>query len=228
MLRFLHLLELAVWFIIHRYILYSESHFTTVTSSSILYGFVLHISLSSVAKILYRTDHNCSFLPPAGSMTGDDHKRPLPPGCQLSPSVRTTVMRIAYVALQLYLHDKFCKRIPWHLHVCNSLYISCKKTVRVNVHHFQPCETSFVYKVPKIFFVSCKLYCLPITIMHPDRVLVWERDSCCSSKTNLLTTLLTWSKHREFSGNGPRSMRPFELRALDRISIKYRCWIYHL
>ena len=50
-------------------------------------GFALHISLSSVAKILYHTGHNCSFLPPAGSVTGDDHKRPLPPRCQLTVSI---------------------------------------------------------------------------------------------------------------------------------------------
>ena len=55
--------------------------------------------------------------------------------------------------------------------------------------------------------------------MHPDRVLVWERDSCCSSKNKLTDqkiALLTWSKPGEFSGNGPWSMRPFDRAARPR------------
>ena len=93
------------------------------------------------------------------------------------------------------------------------VHISCGKTVRVNVHHFQPCETSFVYKVPKIFFVSCK-HSSYINYYHAPRPR-FSLGTRLLLFTNLLTT---FGKHGEFPGNGPRSMRPFELRTLDRIS----------
>ena len=73
----------------------------------------------------------------SGSMTGD-HNRPCYQDVKLSPSARIsdcmshgsrTVMSIhssSVVALQLYLHDKFCKRIPQHLIVCIFHVKNCK------------------------------------------------------------------------------------------------------
>ena len=126
-------------------------------------------------------------------------------GCQTvsicqDTRLHVTVMSIIYIALQLYLHDKFCKRIPWHLIVCIFHVKNCMN----GCSSFSTLWNHFCWQ---------RYFLCPVNI--PSTSFPGEVEGMRIYKHCLLMTL------REFPGDDPRSMRPFELRALVHACVKY-------